>query len=201
MLPSNLTMDQMTFLLALVSGCATLAGIIFAVYGFINLGLVDRKVDKKVAEKSIEIKNELNDKVIRSQEVLQKIIAAYALSANGDHEGAIKLLDSVVTIDPEAFNGYIALGYEYSILGRKQEAIDCFNKAITLFPERPEPYNDLAREYAKCKENRLALKYISETLKRKPGFWKEIEGDKIFDNLRLEYKNKYEEVLKDYKGK
>ncbi|MCL5040854.1 MAG: hypothetical protein M1299_13800 [Firmicutes bacterium] len=58
--------------------------------------------------------------------------------------------------------------------------------------------NDLARIYAQQGENRLALKYIGETLKRDANQWGNIDNDSAFDRVRANKGREYEEILGGY---
>lgn len=191
----TLTVEQMSYLLAVVSAIATLAGLGFTFYGLYNVNHAERIVDRKLEARLVQIEASVKAQMVQAQEALQKIMAAYALSQAGNHEGAIGLLEAAVTADPAAFNGYTTLAYEYLAVGKKHEAIECFHKASRIFPDRPEPYNDLARVYAQEGEDRLALKFIEETLKRKPGCWKDIDGDRAFDGPRQRCSTQYDEII------
>lgn len=194
-----MTLDQMSFLLAVVSAVATLAGLILVIYGYYNVHRAERIIDAKLERRVAEVKAELAASASRAQEAMQKIMSAYSLSSQGNHEGAIALLEAAVAVDPKAFNGYTALGYEYWAVRRVHEAIECFHKAVQLFPERPEPYNDLARIYAKEGEDGLALRFIGETLKRKPTARAEIDRDEAFAGLKARRQRDYEAVIGAYR--
>ena len=196
-----MTLDHLSYLLAIVSASSTLAGLGFAIYGYFNLRSAERIVDKKLQNRISELERMLVDRMASLQEASHKIIAAYGLSAAGDHQRAAELLEMAVEIDPKAFDGYTALAYEYWSLGKTHEAIESFHKAKNLFPERPEPQNDLARIYAQQGEYQLALKYITETLKRKPTAWKEIDNDQSFEGLRKTHHAQYNQILEQYRAK
>lgn len=191
--------ERLPFLLAIVSTTATLAGLGFAFYGLFNIRYAERIVDKKVESRLKEIERKLTERMLKAQEAMQKITSGYALAAAGEHERAIALFEAAVAIDPEIFNGYTSLAYEYWATGRKQEAIECFQKAARVFPERYEPYNDLARIYAQEGEINLALRYIEETLKRNPDSYREIEQDPVFDFIRKDYRDKFAAIVNHYK--
>lgn len=189
-----MTLEQMSYLLAFVSAIATLAGLGFAFYGFYNISHAERIVAKKIEDYLRELEAKMREKMALSQEATQKIIAAYDLSARGNHAAAIELLKAALAKDPDVFNGYTALGYEYWAAGKPQEAIACFFEAVKRFPTRAEPYNDLARVYAQMGETSLALQYIDETLKRNPLCLEDIEQDPVFEKLRTEEAEKYQAI-------
>lgn len=193
------TVDQMSYLLAFVSAIATLAGLGFAWVGYINLKAVDQAVERKLRAHVQSMQEELQERSTRAMEAQQKIIAAYGLSAQGKHEQAIQLLKAAVKVDPQAYNGYTTLGYEYMALGQGQEAIEAFHQAIRQFPQRPESYLDLARIYARLGNNALALEYIKETLDRQADLAQDIDADSVFDTLREQEPAKYAAVLGSYR--
>lgn len=189
------TLDQMSYLLAFVSAIATLAGLGFAWVGYINLKAVDQAVERKLRTHVQSLQEELQEQATRAMEAQQKVIAAYGLSAQGKHEQAIHLLQAAIQVDPQAYNGYTTLGYEYLALGQHQEAIEAFHQAIRQFPRRPESYLDLARTYAFLGNTALALEYAKEALARDPGSAQHIEADNAFDTLREQEPAKYAALL------
>jgi len=191
----SVTLSEMSYLLAAVSAIATLAGLGFAFYGFYNLKYAERIVERKVESRMSRLKEDLRAWQMRTQEANQKVIAGYALSMAGKHREAATLFEVAVSIDPEVFNGYIALGYEYLSLGEKQQAIEAFHKAASLFPDRPEPHNDLARVYAQTGEYKLALDHIREAVVRKSEALKDIEKDPVFDCLRKHCEEDYKRIV------
>ena len=193
-----MSMEQTIYILTALSVSATLTGIAFALYGWWNISKAEHIVEKKVAVHADKIKHELRDKAIQAQDAMHKIIASYTLSAQGDHAGAISLLEAAVSTDPDAFNGYAALGYEYWKAGRQQEAVECFVEAKERFPHRIEPYNDLARIYAAMGEVALALKYIEEFLERAPHAYQTIEHDAVFDHVRSEQPEQYQQIIRRF---
>lgn len=193
-----MSMELTIYILTALSVSATLTGIAFALYGWWNISKAERIVEKKVAVYADKIEHELRDKMIQAQDAMHRIIASYTLSAQGDQAGAISLLEAAVSADPDAFNGYTALGYEYWKMGRQQEAVECFVEAKERFPHRIEPYNDLARIYAAMGESSLALKYIEEYLDRAPHAYETIEQDDVFDQVRSEQPEQYQQIIRRY---
>lgn len=186
-----MTIDQMSYLLAFVSAIATLAGLGFAFYGFYNISHAEHIVSKQVEGYIRDLEARLTSKQVQSQEAIQKVITAYALSAQEKHQTASELLRAAVAADPDVFNGYTALGYEYWTLGKQHDALECFLEAARRFPDRPESYNDLARIYAQMGEQALALKYIKETLHRDPACLDGINKDICFEKIRTDAPDQY----------
>lgn len=58
--------------------------------------------------------------------------AAYCLFENNNFEGALKLLNHAVTIDPKYANGYDSMGEMYFKKGDKTKAIEYYQKAANM---------------------------------------------------------------------
>jgi tetratricopeptide (TPR) repeat protein len=57
---------------------------------------------------------------------------ARELSASGDHDGAIRLLECAVNLDPTLYKAYLEKGKCHLRLGMFGEAIACFDTAVRL---------------------------------------------------------------------
>lgn len=191
-----INIETLSYLLAIVSACATLAGIGFAIYGWYNLNHAERIVEKKLQGVVSKLQEEIREMNIRTQEATQKIIAGYGLMAQNKFEEAVSLFEKAIQVDPQAFNGYTALGYALLQLGKHDQALEAFFRAKELFPYRHEPYNDLARVYAIKGEFELATKYIAATIERHPDARTDIEADPVFDPLREALPEAYRDAIK-----
>lgn len=58
--------------------------------------------------------------------------AAYCLFENNNFEGALKLLNHAVTIDPKYANGYDSMGEMYFKKGNKTKAVEYYQKAANM---------------------------------------------------------------------
>lgn len=195
-----MSLDWLNYILTALGIALTLSGLVLAIYGWYNLHRADRLVEEKVKTYLAEIEERLYRRLSTTEEALQKISSAYAVSAMGDHERAIALLEAALAINPRAFNGFTALGYEFLAIGKIEEAIESFFKAKSLFPDRFEPYLDLARVYAQIDKTELALKYLREGLERNPVAVSDIEQDPVFDSLREKDPEQYKTLITRFEG-
>ena len=61
----------------------------------------------------------------------------------GQLEGASKMFESAININPDYSEAHFNLGAMYNALGRKTAAIDCYKRAVELTPNYPDAHNNL----------------------------------------------------------
>jgi len=93
------------YLLTVVAGIATLAGIGFALYGWFAARELPELIDRTVKERLARVEAELRGLTYRQQEALQKIVASYAVD---DPDRKIALLKQAVALQPDAYSAFIA---------------------------------------------------------------------------------------------
>ncbi|MBX6377178.1 MAG: tetratricopeptide repeat protein [Clostridia bacterium] len=176
--------DIAAYLLTAVAAIATLAGVGFALLGFLQLGRLEQMVEAAVQRKKEELWGEWERVALAIQEATHRVIAGYAVMEKGDYARAESLFAEAVRIDPRAFNGYISLGYARLALGRIAAAVEAFSRAKALFPDRPEPRFDLARAYIRAGEDDGALTELREAVRLRPGDLAQFADDPDFADLR-----------------
>ena len=116
-----------------------------------------------------------------SYRLLNNLGMAYA--EKGDHENAIRVYQSAISVNPENAVAYHNLGNTHKTLGDKQKAIEAFEKAISLQPDFYFSYNALADLYFKEKNIKSAVEVLNTLYKIQPSqqllqLIKELESQK-----------------------
>lgn len=103
----------------------------------------------------------------------------------GDHHAAIRYFDKAASLDPAFVGAYMALGQEYIVTQRYQEAIAPLQYAISLQPDEGLGYLTLGKLYEQIgdREKAVALYQKVLTLRTPLG-----ENDEAIQNARLELK-------------
>ncbi len=70
----------------------------------------------------------------------QKLNEGVALAEKGDHEGALKLYNEAIRLNPDYSDAYNNRGITYAFLGQYNKSLSDLNKAIELNPNRAEIY-------------------------------------------------------------
>lgn len=106
--------DPAAFLLGVCGLAASISGIGFALYGYYNTNRAEKIVEEKLKVKFNEYEKIMNERNLRMQEALQKMLSGYSVHhIEKDPDRAIELYKSAVELYPEIYNGYNALAYAY----------------------------------------------------------------------------------------
>lgn len=85
---------------------------------------------------------------MRGPGISHKLLATFNegvnLSTAGDHQGALKAFDKVLSEDPKHSPALSAKGFALARLGRPEEALRCFERAIELDPSSADDYRNAA---------------------------------------------------------
>ena len=88
--------------------------------------------------------NSKENKILLSN---QKVAEATVTYNNGDYNGAVKLCDEAITLNPNNFIAWYSRGTAYCRLKQYDRAIQDLNKAIQLNPNYVEAYNNRGSAY------------------------------------------------------
>jgi tetratricopeptide (TPR) repeat protein len=190
-LPTVRSLDLASYVLAAVSAIATLAGIGFALLGFVQLGQIERVVAAEVARQLEAVQTEWERRAVAVQEATQKIIAGYARMQQNDYQRAEALFEAAVAVDPKAFNAYTSLGYARLAANKAAGAIEAFSRAKALFPDRPEPRFDLARAWTQLGDHRMAMSELEEAIRMRPEDMESVRADPLCDALHQAFPERW----------
>ena len=97
-------------------------------------------LDNKFQDAINKIKD-LNDRYPNEPLLFNLIGACY--KELGHLEGAAKMFEAAVSINPKYAEAHFNLGVIYQALDRLEDAVDSYKKAIAITPNYPEAYNNL----------------------------------------------------------
>lgn len=130
------------------------------------------------------LRNEVHDMLAdikehqrRAQKAQQRIIASYG---EKDPSRRVALIQSAIDADPDAFNGYNALGYALLELNDRSGAIAAFMQATIRHPTAKEGWMDLAVAYRAAGEDLLAKRMVYKAIAVDPS-----AHDDAAEDLRL----------------
>ena len=143
-------------ILAALNVLVAFLGVAFAVFAGIEWWKL-RTLRKEMGS----LEKRTMDALYASLKATHRIIASYQISSP---DARIRLLESALSIEPGAYNGWNTLGYAWLDKNDLPRAIDAFMQAIHHHPEDKAGYCDLA--YAYCKDNKedLAVKYLRKAI-------------------------------------
>ncbi|MBI4792942.1 MAG: hypothetical protein HY789_09530 [Deltaproteobacteria bacterium] len=118
-----------------------------------------------------------------TQKASHKILASYQIT---DNQQRLALLKEAVTIYPQVFNGYNALGYAYLSAGSTMEAIDSFKNAIHFHPDDKAGYFDLAHAFLHHGNKEFCLDYLRQAIRIDPTAKADLPGNPLFKDILTE---------------
>ena len=113
------------------------------------------------------------------------LMRAQTLMDEGDYRGAIALLNEVVRLEPENYEGWLDLGISYAQKGFYQEAERCYVKARELNPDDVLLNYNVAALYSLWDRRADALSALRKALEKEPAkvrSW--LAADPMFDGLK-----------------
>src|SRR2546422_177879 len=119
------------------------------------------------------------------QDPLARHELAAMLMDEGDYRGAIALLNEVVRLEPENYEGWLDLGISYAQKGFYQEAERCYAKARELNPDDVLLNYNVAALYSLWDRRADALTALRKALEKEPAkvrSW--LAADPMFDGLK-----------------
>src|SRR5438128_2354837 len=119
------------------------------------------------------------------QDPLARHELAAMLMDEGDYRGAIALLNEVVRLEPENYEGWLDLGISYAQKGFYQEAERCYVKARELNPDDVLLNYNVAALYSLWDRRADALTALRKALEKEPAkvrSW--LAADPMFDGLK-----------------
>ncbi len=87
----------------------------------------------------------------------------------GHHEEALRLADTLITLQPDSGINWLAKGQILYGMNRHQEAVEAFDKSIVLGPERADVYGMKAGALIKLGEFKEAVAAASKGIELFPG--------------------------------
>ena len=124
----------------------------------------------------------------------QKNEEGLKLHYSKDYNGAIKLYNEAIEIDPNAAYTYNNRGIAYNDLGQNERAIQDYNKAIKLNPNLAELYNNRGLGYQALKQYERAIQDYNKAIQINPNLYQE------YYNRGLVYQalKQYKRAIQDY---
>jgi len=147
----------------------------------LNLGMTYADLDQRDEAKA-EFKAAIE---LDPQDPLARHELAAMLMDEGDYRGAITLLNEVVRLEPENYEGWLDLGISYAQKGFYQEAERCYAKARELNPDDVLLNYNVAALYSLWDRRADALSALRKALEKEPGKvrgW--LAADPMFDGLK-----------------
>ncbi len=183
------------YLLTILATTATLAGIGFALYGWYTITELPKQIERQVAPKIREMESSFRSELYRTQNAMQKVLSSYSMT---DADRKVELLQEAVSIEPQVFNGYIALGYAYWYDQIDfVKADECFRKYLEYHPDSFEAACDLAALAASQQEWNGALGWLNQAVKMNPNSKQSIAKDRRFDELRRQKPIECQTMIED----
>lgn len=177
---------------------AAITSICFSLYLYSNTHTTEKRLNEKLNNTFTTFENKIQQENRIIMEAMQKMIAGYnAQFQLKDINMAISLYQQAVELYPQVYNGYTSLAYAYWYNKKDlAKAKKYFELALQHNPDNYQCLNDLARFSAANEDPFICFQYLKQLLEIKPDEYKTIEKDPIFDSLRHNYPNHYEQVMK-----
>lgn len=156
----------------------------------LNLGMTYADLDQRdeaKAEFKAAIEMEPSDALARHE-------LAAMLMDEGDYRAAITLLNEVVRLEPENYEGWLDLGISYAQKGFYQEAERCYGKARDLDPDDVLLNYNVAALYSLWERRPEAIAALRKALEKDPvkvRSW--LSADPMFSGLKTA--PEYEQLL------
>jgi len=112
-----------------------------------------------------------------SDDVENILDAAIAQHRSSDVEGAVRLYQRAITLEPERVEVKYYLGTALLQLGRFDDCIECFEAVLSLRPDSPDAHNNLGVAHQALGNWERAAKSFQEAIKTNPRY------DQAFFNL------------------
>ncbi len=155
--PSTDIGQLINILFTIISVCATLTGLAFAIYGWFRVHKAEA-----LQKEAKDLVNKFHSEKQSMQEALQKMTAAYSLT---DNIKKIELLKEVIKLDPNMYNVYETLGYTYIEMSDLESAKESF--LIAYHKSNNTNYQaccDLAYLYIKTNNTIKALEWMKQAI-------------------------------------
>jgi len=111
---------------------------------------------------------------------------------DGNHRGAVEVLQQVVDADPSFADAWHNLGVGYAYLGKYDDALACFDRVLSLHPDDSAALSNKGIVLIKKNQFEVAIPFIKEALEKKPN---ELALRVSFINL-LTALGRYEEAIR-----
>lgn len=162
----------------------TILNILVAFLGLLLVGftLYEYWRLKAIRDQFAVMREELKDENHRIQKAMQRVIASYSAKTPDE---AIELLRSAISIHPEVFNAWNAIGYAFLQKGETIKALDAFLQAVTLHPKDKEGYCDVAWCYMQINEPALCREYLIKAINIDQSARADIGADPRFKSVTL----------------
>lgn len=147
----------------------------------LNLGMTYADLDQREEAKA-EFKAAIE---LEPTDALARHELAAMLMDEGDYRGAIALLNDVVRLEPENYEGWLDLGISYAQKGFYQEAERCYGKARDLNPDDVLLNYNVAALYSLWDKRSEAMAALRKALDKEPAKvrgW--LAADPMFDGLK-----------------
>jgi tetratricopeptide (TPR) repeat protein len=147
----------------------------------LNLGMTYADLDQREEAKA-EFKAAME---LEPTDALPRHELAAMLMDEGDYRAAIGLLNEVVRLEPENYEGWLDLGISYAQKGFYQEAERCYGKARDLNPDDVLLNYNVAALYSLWEKRPEALSALRKALEKDPAKvrgW--LAADPMFDGLK-----------------
>jgi Flp pilus assembly protein TadD len=147
----------------------------------LNLGMTYADLDQRDEAKA-EFKAAIE---LDPQDPLARHELAAMLMDEGDYRAAIGLLNEVVRLEPENYEGWLDLGISYAQKGFYQEAERCYVKARELNPDDVLLNYNVAALYSLWDRHPDALAALRKALEKEPAkvrSW--LAADPMFDGIK-----------------
>ena len=147
----------------------------------LNLGMTYADLDQRDEAKA-EFKAAIE---LEPADALARHELAAMLMDEGDYRSAITLLNEVVRLEPENYEGWLDLGISYAQKGFYQEAERCYGKARDLNPDDVLLNYNVAALYSLWERRPEAIAALRKALDKDPvkvRGW--LSADPMFDGLK-----------------
>lgn len=166
-----MTSDYFTILSIIISIVATLV-VIMAFVEWRKLSQLRKDIEESFKQYQSEINNSTN--------ATHKMLASYQIA---NVKEKISLLEQAITLQPDVFNGYNALGYAYIENKNYAGAIVAFTQAIVNNPKNPAGYCDLAHAYCLCGNKEFCKQKLEKAIALDPQQKEIIRNDMRFQGI------------------
>lgn len=96
-------------------------------------------------------------------------VEAEQLSARGEYEASIKMLDKAILLEPDYIDAYLNRGADKSALGRHQDALKDYGNVIRLDSSNTLALFNIGNNYEKLSDYNRALSYLNAAFETKGG--------------------------------
>ena len=132
-----------------------------------------RNENEALRREFINFKNQIYDNQQKEDTISrskQKSDEAWELFLKNDFDGAIKLCNKALELNPNNFFAYNNRGLAYSSLKQYERAIQDYDKAIQLNPNDDYAHNNRGWAYYCLKQHKKAIKDFEKALELNPNY-------------------------------